>query len=176
MRVARRLWKALALLACVICPWLAYLGVSGGAAGQAGPVLIAAYGLVHAAVYCFLLWLFARTISRGREPLITRIARRVHGALAPEIEVYTRRVTQAWCFFFLAQLVVSVTLFAFAPIDAWTLFVGALNLPLLALMFAGEYLIRVTRFPNHPRVSIAGALRAFAQDASVSTGAKARQG
>lgn len=174
MRVAGRLWKALVLLACAVSPWLLYLAVSGGVAGPLGPILVAANGLLHAAVYFFLLWFFGRTLLQGREALITVVARRVHGTLLPEIEAYTRRITLAWCFFFSAQLVVSGLLFAFASLDTWSLFVGALNIPLLALMFIGEYFYRIVRYPNHPRVSIAKALRAFAQDASVSTGAKAR--
>src|SRR5215218_4643847 len=41
----------------------------------------AAYSLPHAAIYLSLLCLFARTLRPGHEPLITRLARRVHGVL-----------------------------------------------------------------------------------------------
>jgi uncharacterized membrane protein len=109
--------------------------------------------------------LFGRTLLQGREPLITGVARRVHGVLTPEIAAYTRRVTQAWCGFFAAQIVVSGLLFAFAPLEIWSLFVGVLNFPLVALMFCGEYLYRVMRYPDHPRTSIANAVRAFSKQA-----------
>ncbi len=149
--------KALALLACITVPWLVHLVVSRGILNSV-PLALAA---PHAAIYSFLLWLFGRSLLRGREPLITGVARRVHGTLEPEIEAYTRRVTQAWCLFFAAQLAVSALLLALVPLPVWSLFVNLLNAPLLVLMFAGEYLYRGYRYPDHPRASIASALRAF---------------
>lgn len=174
MHVAGGSWKALVLLACLASPWLVYLGTGGGRMGSLGAALVAVYGVPHTAIYVFLLWLFSRTLLPDNEPLVTGVARRVHGTLTPEIEAYTRRVTLAWCVFFAAQLGTSAWLFAFGPPDAWSLFVGVLNVPLLALMFAGEYLYRITRYPTHPRVSFARMLRAFAQDASVSAGPRGR--
>lgn len=149
--------KALAVLACIAGPWLVHLAVSRGVLDSI-PLALAA---PHAAIYCFLLWLFGRTLLRGREPLITGVARRVHGTLEPEIEAYTRRVTQAWCLFFAAQLAASALLLALVPLPAWSLFVNLLNAPLLVLMFAGEILYRGYRYPDHPRASIASTLRAF---------------
>jgi uncharacterized membrane protein len=160
-RAAGGMLKALVLLAFIACPWLAHLAVSGDVAWP----LRLALAVPHAAIYCFLLWLFGRTLLQGREPLITGVARRVHGVLTPEIAAYTRRVTQAWCCFFAAQIIVSGLLFAFAPLEIWSLFVGVLNFPLVALMFCGEYLYRVMRYPDHPRTSIANAVRAFSKQA-----------
>lgn len=171
-RAAGGVCKALVLLACVAGPWLAHLAMS---AGVEGPLRLA-LPVPHAAINLFLLGLFGRTLLRGREPLITMVARRVHGvpALAPEIEAYTRRVTLAWCCFFAAQILVSGLLFAFVPLEIWSLFVNVFSFPLIVLMFAGEYLYRVVRYPDHPRASIASALRAFAGRGSAVTGAKAR--
>ena len=162
--------KTLGILALVASPLLVYWR-SGDVLSL--PVRLAA-GLPHAAAYLFFLWLFGRSLVARREPLITSVARRVHGTLEPEIEAYTRGVTLAWCLFFSAQLAASVLLFVFAPVDAWLLFVGLLNVPLLALMFLAEYLYRVIRYPRHPRTPIARMARAFIEDAFVSTGAKAR--
>ncbi len=160
-RAAGGIVKALALLAFIACPWLAYQAVSGNAAWP----LRLAPAVPHAAIYFFLLWLFGRTLRQDGEPLITGVARRVHGTLTPEIEAYTRRVTQAWCGFFAAQILVSGLLFAFAPLEIWSLFVGVLNFPLIILMFCAEYLYRVMRYPDHPRTSIANVLRAFSKQA-----------
>lgn len=160
-RAAGGMVKALALLAFIACPWLAYLAADGEFTGPLRLML----AVPHSAVYGLLLWLFGRTLPRDREPLITGVARRVHGALAPEIAAYTRRVTLAWCCFFAAQIIASGLLFAFAPLQTWSLFVGVLNLPLVMLMFAVEYLYRVMRYPDHPRVSFANVLRAFAKQA-----------
>jgi uncharacterized membrane protein len=135
--------------------------------------MAAAAGVPHAAAYGLLLWWFGRTLRSGREPLVTRVARRVHGTLSVPIASYTRQVTIAWCAFFAAQIAVSAALFLFTSLETWSLFVNVLNLPLLVLMFAGEYLVRIVRHPDHPRASIGSTLRAFAKDHSVSAGAKA---
>ena len=136
--------------------------------------LVAAYGTPHATAYLFLLWFFGHTLLRGKEPLVTRLARRVHGTLLPSMIGYTRRVTIAWCFFFGAQLTVSALLFAFSPLEIWSLFINLLNLPLLVLMFAGEYLYRVTYHRDFPHASIAVVVRAFVRDSSFSSGADVR--
>ena len=166
-RTASRSWKALAILSFLGFEVLAHftlrdwLGVA------------AVSGLVHAAVNLFLLWYFARTLRAGETALITRLARRVHGFLPPEMEAYTRRVTAAWCAFFAAQVTVSMLLLAFAPFELWSMFVNLINLPLIVLMFAGEYLYRTLRFPDHPRASIARVLRAYAEDTVDSKSVKA---
>jgi uncharacterized membrane protein len=124
----------------------------------------AAYGLPHTAIYLSLLWLFGRTLRRGKVPLVTRLAARVHGALPPPMAAYTRGVTVAWCVFFAAQLLTSVLLFRFAPINAWSLFINVLNFPLLALMFIGEYGYRIVRHRDFPHATLLDGIRAFSND------------
>lgn len=126
---------------------------------------VAAYGLPHAAVYLSLLWLFGRTLLPGREALITRLATRVHGSLQPRIAAYTRGATIAWCVFFAGQVVVSVLLYRYATLDAWSIFITLLHFPLVGLMFVLEYLFRIWRFPDHPHTSIPKAIRAFTEHA-----------
>jgi uncharacterized membrane protein len=132
------------------------------------PGLAAAYGLPHAGAYILLLWFFGRTLRPGQEPLITRLARRVHGTLPAYMETYTRRLTAVWCVFFAAQLVCSMALFVFATLGTWSLFINLLNLPLLALIFIGEYLYRVSRYPSYQHASIATTIQAFTKDSSLS--------
>jgi len=134
--------------------------------------LAAVSGISHAATYLFLLWYFGRTLARGWEPLITQLARRVHGTLPPAMELFTRRVTFAWCGFFASQLIASALLFAFAPLNAWSLFINLLNLPLLALMFLGQMVYRRVRHPEYPRASVWQAIDAFTKDASLSKSAE----
>lgn len=126
----------------------------------------AAYGLPHAAIHIALMCFFGRTLCHGQEPLITRLARRVHGTLSPELTEYTRRITYAWCIYFAAQPVISVLLFAFAPLNLWSLYINLLNLPLLAAMFIGEYVYRALRHREFPHASLVDGIRAFAQDAA----------
>lgn len=136
--------------------------------------LAAVSGMSHAAAYLLLLWYFGRTLGRGRESLITRLARSVHGTLPPAMELFTRKMTIAWCVFFASQLIVSALLFAFAPLNAWSLFINLLNLPLLAIMFLGQMVYRRVRHPDYPRASIWQAIEAFTQDASLSKSAELR--
>jgi uncharacterized membrane protein len=158
--------------------WLLVLLAAGTAtyllAGRDVWGLAAAHGIPHAAVYLALLWLFGRTLLPGKEPLITRLARRVHGVLRPDLEAYTRRLTVAWCAFFSAQVAISALLFEFASPGSWSFFINLMNFPLLALMFAGEYLYRIARHPGFPRASIPTAIAAFLQDAPHPGDANAR--
>jgi len=130
-------------------------------------------GIAHAMAFLTLLWYFGRTLLDGREPLITRLARSVHGSLPPEITAFTRRVTAAWCAFFAFQVLLSALLLTFAPFEIWSLFVNVLELPLLVLMFVGDHLYRAIRFPDYPHASIARILRAFVEVASTPEGTKA---
>lgn len=114
------------------------------------------FGLPHLVTNLFLMWLFARTLKHGREPLITSIARHVHGSLRPDIEIYTRRVTYAWSLFFLLQAVVSLGLYFFASLQAWSIFINILNVPLIILMFVCEYAYRRLRYRDHPSSILSG--------------------
>ena len=135
---------------------------------QAGWGLAASYGIPHTLIYLSLLWLFGQTLRRGKVPLVTRLATRVHGALTPELAVYTRHVTCAWCVFFISQLVISALLFKFATLTVWSLFINFLNFPLLAGMFIGEYAYRIVRHREFPHASFLDGIRAFSNDAASS--------
>ena len=163
---ARRAWKAAALALFVGYEIVAYFFLRDSLGVQA------VSGLTHAACYLIMLWYFGRTLLPGEQPLITRLASSVHGPLAPDHALFTRRFTIAWCLFFAGQILVSALLLAFAPFDVWSLFINLLNFPLLILMFVAGYLVRMVRFRDQPRVSIARILRAFAEVAS--EGSKAR--
>jgi uncharacterized membrane protein len=126
--------------------------------GRAPAALLA----VHVSIYLGLLWLFARTLRQGREPLVTGIARRVRGGtLPPEVVGYTRRATQAWCIFFACMATASTALFVFAPLPVWSLFANLLNLPLVAMMFLAEYCVRIMCLPHLQHSPITAAARAF---------------
>lgn len=119
--------------------------------------------LTHWGIYLTLLLTFGLTLRRGHEPLITTMARRMHGSMPPEMARYTRRVTIAWCGFFATQLTVSVLLFCFAPLIVWSFFVNILDIPLVVTMFAVEYAVRLRVLRNPPRHSLAGILNLIAE-------------
>lgn len=119
------------------------------------------YPMPHIAAHTLLLWIFGRSLRAGREPVVTLIARHVHGGyLPPDIELYTRRVTWAWCIYFAANAAISIVLFVFAPLSIWSWFANVLNVPLILLMFAAEYVYRVWRYPNFSHASFFTAIRA----------------
>jgi uncharacterized membrane protein len=109
-------------------------------------------GLVTASA---VMLTFALTLRPGHEPLISTMTRRMHGPLSDEVTVYTRRVTIAWCGFFAAQLVTSISLFFFAPIIVWSFFVNILDIPLVVAMFAAEYAVRGHCLRHPPRETLA---------------------
>ena len=129
----------------------------------------AAFGIPHAAINLFLLWFFGHTLLPGRDPLITRLARRVHGTLDAQMLSYTKGVTIAWCVFFTGQIMTSILLFNFTSLATWSLYINFINFPLVILMFIGEYAYRVMRYRDHPHVSIKQAIQAFNTDFSSST-------
>ena len=107
-------------------------------------------------------YVFGRTLAPGREPLCSRFAAVVHGRpLAPEIAVYTRRITAAWTCFFAVIVIVSALLFATASIEAWSTFANYLTLPLVATMFLAEHACRRFALPGVRRSSIAESFRAY---------------
>ena len=136
--------------------------------------LAAAYGVPHAAAYVFLLWYFGRTLRRGTEPLVTRLARRVHGTMPPSMVTYTRRVTIAWCVFFAAQLAASALLLLFSSLDRWSLVVNVLNFPLVAAMFVAEYAYRSVRHRDFPHASLLKSIQSFTNDGALTKNAGMR--
>ena len=121
--------------------------------------LVLSTGVPHALVYAGLLILFGLSLRPGRVPLVTALSHQIHGPLPPTVDCYTRRVTWAWCLFFLLQLLVSACLIAFAPVAWWSAFVNILNAPLLAVMFLGEKLSRPLWVTNPPRERLADIMR-----------------
>ncbi len=117
------------------------------------------YLLQHAGINGGLAVFFGRTLLGQRTPLITRFAAIVHDGMPPGQTRYTRQVTVAWTLFFLTIAMLSIVLFLFAPIEVWSLFANILYLPLLILMFAVEYLVRLRRLPHIKHVSLADTLR-----------------
>jgi uncharacterized membrane protein len=117
--------------------------------------------LEHVCFNLALAWMFGRTLAAGREPLVTQFARRVHGTPEPRIARYTRRVTVAWTAFFIGIALVSTALFALASIVTWSTFANYLALPLVAVMFIGEYACRRIALPGVQQSGILDSVRAY---------------
>jgi uncharacterized membrane protein len=133
-----------------------------------GPVVAAA--VPHAMAYLALLALFATSLRPGHEAVITILARRSRGRLSAEVVRYTRRVTLAWCGFFLAQLFGSAMLLLFAPLAVWSLFINLCNLPLIGVMLCAEYVYRQWRHAARPPERLIDMFRIVRQVRTASVG------
>ncbi|MBK6852137.1 MAG: hypothetical protein IPG93_11065 [Burkholderiales bacterium] len=106
------------------------------------------------------LW-FASSMRVGSQPLISRVAERVHGHLDPVMAAYTRRVTLSWVIYFVVAVGVSFVLYLFADFERWSLFANVLTPIGGCSLFVGEYLLRYRLHPEFERVSMAAAVRAW---------------
>lgn len=66
-----------------------------------------------------LLVVFARSLRKQREPIVSMFARRVHGTLRPDFALYTRWLTIFWSVFFALALAAPVMLLLLGPAGAW---------------------------------------------------------
>jgi uncharacterized membrane protein len=105
------------------------------------------YFLEECGVYALLGFTFARSLLPGRLPLCTRWADLLHGPLPPAVARYTRNTTAAWAVFFALMTCASLLLYQYAPLRVWSAFSNFISIPLVVLMFIGEYAVRRTRLP-----------------------------
>jgi uncharacterized membrane protein len=131
----------------------------------AGDWLLAHYEWVfllqHAGMYALLCVAFGRTLQAGHTPMVTGLARMVHGTLTPALVRYTRSVTWAWTLYFAVTCAVSLLLFWLAPIAVWSAFANLLGPVLLVLMFGAEYAVRCFVLPAADRAGPLEAIRAY---------------
>ena len=125
----------------------------------------------HLGTHLALALLFGKTLFGAGEPLITRFARLVHGPdMSERKRRYTRRATQAWTAFFLANASVSTLLYALAPQAVWSFYASLLTAPLIGLMFAVEHVWRAHALPPEERPSLAQVVRAWGERDAVRSG------
>ncbi|MGZ8186201.1 MAG: hypothetical protein ACXWTL_07130 [Methylobacter sp.] len=82
--------------------------------------------------------------------LIERLARLQHPDLPPEGIIYTRRVTQAWCVFFIINGSIALTTALWSSFEFWSLYNGLIAYLLMGILLGGEYIIRI-RTQKHVR-------------------------
>jgi uncharacterized membrane protein len=119
------------------------------------------YLIQQCGFYAIMAFSFGRSLFKGRVPLCTQLADKVHGPLSAVELRYTRNVTLAWVIFFLLNAAVTCLLFEFAPLRIWSLFVNFLSLPLILLMFVAEYAVRRRVLPVGPRSGLIATLRVY---------------
>ncbi len=74
--------------------------------------------------------------------IIERLARLQEPDLPEEGIIYTKKVTQIWCVFFLFNGSVAIWTCLQNNLEIWTLYNGAISYVLMSVLFAGEWLVR----------------------------------
>ena len=150
-RAPSSIWTPLVLLAPMfigpaVFAWQAGRPGLAAAALGAGGLLLGAllradgaspqvlYLMQHVVIHLALAAVFGATLRRGAQPLISRLATRVHGALPAPMADYTRKLTAVWTLYFVTMAAVSLALYANASFSAWAVFANLLTpLALVAL-------------------------------------------
>ena len=140
---------------------LATLGLAVQAWRGQGVAAGALYVGQHVAIHVLLAFVFGLTLQAGREPLITALARRVHGGLTAPMEIYSRKVTVAWTLYFVAVAALSLVLYVVASFALWATFANLVTPVAMLAMFVGEYLLRYRLHPEFERATLAQAVRAY---------------
>lgn len=142
----------------------------------------AVYFAQHVGTNGLLAWVFGQTLSQGATPLIVTFAKMVHPALPKEIEIYARKVTVAWTWFFILTCGISIVLYVAAPLAAWSSFAILFQWPSVAMFFIGEYLLRKKLFKKFDHATLKQGFDAYRQSqtksinaASAASAAKAEQ-
>jgi uncharacterized membrane protein len=129
------------------------------------PLLTKNFSIVYLVQQCGFYTImaasFGRSLFRGRVPLCTQLADKVHGPLSIGELRYTRSVTAAWVIFFLLNLAITLVLFEFAPLKDWSIFVNFCSLPLILLMFLAEYAVRRRALPDLKRSGLIATFRVY---------------
>jgi uncharacterized membrane protein len=147
--------------------WTALLGAAAAAMllRHYWPVLEKNFSVVYllqeGGFYSLMAASFGVSLLGRRVALCTQLADKVHGPLTPQEVRYTRRVTAAWALFFILITGATFGLFLFAPLHVWSLFANFCVLPLIGLMFVGEYAVRRRALPQVPRRGILAAVRVY---------------
>jgi uncharacterized membrane protein len=143
----------------LVLPWLALLSLAAAVGGhlehhadllQRVPPVIIAFSL---------LWVFGRTLLRGRVPLISRIGERMRGELPVPVARYGYWLTAIWALFFMLMGLECLLLGLFAPAFWWSLFANFINYGLIVLLFVFEYPIRRLVLRNLEHSSFIDSLR-----------------
>ncbi len=94
-----------------------------------------------------LLVSFGRSLLRPPS-MVELFARMKQPDMSTEKVSYCRRVTLLWVVFFLLNALVSTALALFAELETWTIYNGFIAYILIGVLFVGEFIYRLYRFPD----------------------------
>jgi uncharacterized membrane protein len=150
-------WLALTVFVAVpLLPALLKLNAAAWLTLVLATLVLSALAVTHLARYLMyvppvliplsVLLVFARSLRVGETPMVTRVARSIRGHLPPELDHYTRRITQLWVAILIAQALSSVLLALYASPEFWSLMTNIVQYLIIASVFLFEYLYRRWRF------------------------------
>jgi uncharacterized membrane protein len=158
---ARRRFAIGALLALAwLLAWV-WLATRDDAAPWVAQALRGLHLAEHAGIHVALAIWFGCSLRAGATPLISRLAERVHGRLAPSKQRYTRALTRMWTAYFAGVALLSVVLYAALPFASWMLFADVVTPLLLGALFFGEYAVRYRLHPEFERARVREMWRAW---------------
>lgn len=129
---------------------LSQLTFFGKAIAAAGIVLVAISALLRetslllyypVAVNTLLFILFFSSL-RARESVVERLARLSEPDLSPAGVIYTRRVTQVWCLFFVCNGFLALYTCLKGDVALWALYNGGVSYLLIGLLMGIEWIVR----------------------------------
>lgn len=94
-----------------------------------------------------LLVSFGRSLLRPPS-MVELFARMKQPDMSTEKVSYCRCVTLLWVVFFLLNASVSTALALFAELETWTIYNGFIAYLLIGVLFVGEFIYRLYRFPD----------------------------
>ena len=108
--------------------------------------------LVPVACVALVAFGFARTLRRGRVPLVTRIVAALDGstphALAPELQAYARRLTLAWAVLLSALAAFDLAMALLASREQWSWLANIGDYVVIGGFMLLEFAWRRHRFPG----------------------------
>ncbi|MCL7743816.1 hypothetical protein LV476_02460 [Guyparkeria hydrothermalis] len=151
----RLAWPTTLLLAVL-------LGLSSLGLADVLDTHIAFYYLVqHLGVNLALAVFFLGSLRGDQQPACARFAAQVHDHLTAPLRRYTRQITWAWGLFFIANAILSIALMAALGPSLWSAYAVYATFPLVAAMFAGEYMVRLWVLPREDWTGPIAAVRAY---------------
>lgn len=151
----RLAWHATLLLAVLVV--LASLGL----ANILDTHIAFYYLLQHLGVNLALAAFFLGSLQANQQPACTRFAAQVHDHLSATLLRYTRQITWAWGLFFVANAALSIAVMAAYGPSLWSAYAVYGTFPLVAAMFAGEYIVRLWVLPREDWTGPIAAVRAY---------------
>ncbi|MBC7665619.1 MAG: hypothetical protein H7276_17835 [Caulobacter sp.] len=143
-------WIALLLVALALArAWATRESFWLGAAAPATVLAAASFlgdrwgplKLYPALVNLVMLGLFGMSLWRGPS-VVERLARLRESHFPPAAIVYTRRVTQVWCGFFVVNGLAALATALWATPAVWALYNGLLSYVAMGALMGGEWLVR----------------------------------